>query len=55
MVNYKKLYAELMGTLSKICDITKSSSEYVDEEIFNLAYIAMNKCEQAVLENDTEA
>ena len=52
MVNYKKLYAELMGTLSRICDMTKGSSSYLEEEIFNIAYITMNKCEQAVLKSD---
>ena len=52
MVNYNELYSELMGVLSKICDMTKNSPSYLDEEIFNIAYIAMNKCEQEVLEDD---
>ena len=47
---YKKLYAELMGALSKICDITKSAPSILDEEIYNIAYIAMNSCEQKILE-----
>jgi len=49
MLNYKKLYAELMGSLSIICDMTKNAETILDAEIFNIAYIAMNNCEQAVI------
>ena len=52
MVNYKKLYAELMGTLSQICDMTKDAESFLDAEIFNLAFLAMNSCEQEILDND---
>jgi len=52
MVDYKELYAKLFGTLSKICDLTKASESFLDAEIYNLAYIAMNNCEQEILNNE---
>jgi len=54
ILNYQKLYAHLMGTLSKICDMTKDATTYLDEEIFNIAYVAMNRCEQEILEQEAK-